>query len=69
MDPLQLGLVMVIKLGVGLYTPPVGTTLFISTTIASSTMAETTRALWPFFGVAIALLLAVSYVPALTIRF
>ena len=34
-----------------------------------STMAETTRALWPFFGVAIALLLAVSYVPALTIRF
>ena len=33
------------------------------------TMAETTRALWPFFGVAIALLLAVSYVPALTIRF
>jgi tripartite ATP-independent transporter DctM subunit len=69
MDPLQLGLVMVINLGIGLYTPPVGTTLFISTTIAGSTMAETTRALWPFFGVAIALLLAVSYVPALTIRF
>ena len=66
MDPLQLGLVMVLNLGIGLYTPPVGTTLFISTTIAGSTMAETTRALWPFFGVAIALLLAVSYVPALT---
>jgi TRAP-type C4-dicarboxylate transport system permease large subunit len=47
----------------------VGTTLFISTTIAGSTMAETTKALWPFFGVAIALLLAVSYVPALTVRF
>jgi TRAP-type C4-dicarboxylate transport system permease large subunit len=43
MDPLQLGLVMVLNLGVGLYTPPVGTTLFISTTIAGSTMAETTR--------------------------
>ena len=41
MDPLQLGLMMVINLGVGLYTPPVGTTLFISTTIAGSTMAET----------------------------
>ncbi len=69
MDPLQLGLVMVINLGVGLYTPPVGTTLFISSTIAGSTMAETTRALWPFFFVAISLLVAVSYVPALTIRF
>ena len=69
LDPLQLGLIMVINLGVGLYTPPVGTTLFISSTIAGSTMGETTRALWPFFGVAIALLLAVSYIPALTIRF
>jgi tripartite ATP-independent transporter DctM subunit len=69
MDPLQLGLMMVLNLGVGLYTPPVGTTLFISTTIAGSTMGETTKALWPFFAVAIALLLAVSYIPALTIRF
>jgi tripartite ATP-independent transporter DctM subunit len=69
MDPLQLGLVMVLNLGIGLYTPPVGTTLFISSTIAGSTMAETTRALWPYFFVAIALLLAVSYIPALTIRF
>lgn len=67
LDPLQLGLMMVINLGIGLYTPPVGTTLFISSTIAGSSMAETTKALWPFF-VALALLVAVSYVPALTIR-
>ena len=40
MDPLQLGLMMVINLGIGLYTPPVGTTLFISSTIAGSTMAR-----------------------------
>ena len=69
LDPLQLGLMMILNLGIGLYTPPVGTTLFISSTIAGSTMAETTRALWPFFFVAIALLLAISYIPALTIRF
>jgi tripartite ATP-independent transporter DctM subunit len=69
LDPLQLGLMMVLNLGIGLYTPPVGTTLFISTTIARASMAETTRELWPFFGVAIALLMAISYVPALTIRF
>jgi tripartite ATP-independent transporter DctM subunit len=69
LDPLQLGLIMVLNLGIGLYTPPVGTTLFISSTIAGSTMGETTRALWPYFFVAIALLLAISYIPALTIRF
>ena len=69
LDSLQLGLIMVINLGIGLYTPPVGTTLFISSTIAGSTMAKTTKALWPFFFVALALLAAVSYVPALTLRF
>ncbi|MBC7802193.1 MAG: TRAP transporter large permease subunit, partial [Gemmatimonadaceae bacterium] len=69
LDPLQLGIMMVLNLGIGLYTPPVGTTLFISTTLARSTMAETTRELWPFFAVAIALLAAVSYIPALTIRY
>ena len=68
-DPLQLGLAVAMNLGVGLYTPPAGATLFISTTMAGSTTAEATRAPWPFFGVAIALLLAVSYVPALTVRF
>jgi tripartite ATP-independent transporter DctM subunit len=69
LDPLQLGLMMVLNLGIGLYTPPVGTTLFISTTIAGSTMSETIKALWPYFFVAIALLLAITYIPALTIRF
>jgi tripartite ATP-independent transporter DctM subunit len=69
MSELQLGLIMVINLGIGLYTPPVGTTLFISSTIAGSTMSETVKALWPFFFVAIGVLLAISYVPALTIRF
>lgn len=69
LDLLQLGIVMVLNLGIGLNTPPVGTTLLISTTLARSTMAETTRESWPFFAVPIALLAVVSYVPALTIRF
>jgi TRAP-type C4-dicarboxylate transport system permease large subunit len=60
---------MVLNLGIGLYTPPVGTTLFISSTIAGSSMGGTTRALWPYFFVALAVLVAISYIPALTIRF
>ena len=34
LDPVQLGIIMVLNLGIGLYTPPIGTTLFISTSIA-----------------------------------
>ncbi|MCK1636089.1 TRAP transporter large permease subunit [Bradyrhizobium sp. 157] len=67
LDPVQLGLIMIINLGIGLYTPPIGTTLFISAAIARCSLAETTRELWPFFAVAMAVLLAVSYFPALTI--
>jgi tripartite ATP-independent transporter DctM subunit len=67
LDPVQLGIIMVLNLGIGLYTPPIGTTLFISTSIARTTLGETTKELWSFFGVAMLVLLLMSYVPALTI--
>jgi tripartite ATP-independent transporter DctM subunit len=67
LDPVQLGLIMVINLGIGLYTPPIGTTLFISSSIAKSSLGATTKELWPFFAVAMLLLITVSYIPALTI--
>lgn len=44
----------------------IGTT-FISTSIAKTTLRETTKEFWAFFGVAMMILLLVSYVPALTI--
>ncbi|SNR47574.1 TRAP transporter large permease subunit [Paracoccus sediminis] len=67
MDPVQLGLMMVLNLGIGLYTPPIGTTLFISASIAKTTLGATTRELWPFFLVSMIVLALVSYVPALTL--
>jgi tripartite ATP-independent transporter DctM subunit len=68
MDTVQLGLMMVVNLAVGLYTPPVGTTLFITSSIAKVRIGETVRAMVPFYLVALAVLLLISYVPALTIR-
>lgn len=67
LDLVQLGLMMVVNLAIGLYTPPVGTTLFISAAIAKAGVGETVKALLPFYCVAIILLLLISYVPALTI--
>jgi len=67
MDPVQLGLMMVVNLSIGLYTPPVGTTLFISAAIAQVGVGQVVRALFPFYLVAIAALLLISFVPALTI--
>jgi tripartite ATP-independent transporter DctM subunit len=67
LDPVQLGLMMVVNLSIGLYTPPVGTTLFISAAIARVGLGEVVRALLPFYLVALAVLLLISFVPALTI--
>nr|CAD6628431.1 TRAP transporter large permease [Rhizobium sp. TCK] len=67
LDLVQLGLMMVVNLAIGLYTPPVGTTLFISAAISGARLGETVRALIPFYAVALVVLLLISYVPMLTI--
>jgi len=68
LDLTQLGIVMVLNLAACLYTPPVGTTLFISASIARTKIIETTKELAPFYLMALAILFAFSYVPALTLR-
>lgn len=66
-DPVQLGIVMVLNLAVGLYTPPVGTTLFISAALAGCSIGAVARALMPFYLVAVAIVLLFSFVPALVL--
>jgi TRAP-type transport system large permease protein len=64
MDLTQLGIMMTVNLAIGLYTPPVGTTLFITSSLAKVKVGETVRELGPFYAVAFLVLLLVSYVPA-----
>jgi TRAP-type transport system large permease protein len=68
MDPIQLGIMMVVNLAIGLYTPPVGTTLFITSALARVKVGETVREMWPFYLVALTVLGIVSYVPASILR-
>ena len=50
MDLTQLGIMMIVNLAIGLYTPPVGTTLFITSAIAKVKVGETVRELGPFYA-------------------
>lgn len=68
MDTVQLGIMMIINLSIGLYHPPVGTTLFITSSIAKVKMGKVVIELIPFYFVAIGILLLFSFVPALTLR-
>lgn len=64
----QLGVMMTINLAIGLFTPPVGTTLFISSAIARVNVGAVARELWPFYLVAMTVLLLVAFVPAITFQ-
>ncbi|HYJ98216.1 MAG TPA: TRAP transporter large permease subunit [Burkholderiaceae bacterium] len=68
MDLTQLGIMMTVNLAIGLYTPPVGTTLFITSAIAKVKVGETVRELGPFYVMAFLVLFLVSYVPATILK-
>jgi TRAP-type transport system large permease protein len=67
-DLVQLGIIMVVNLAIGLYSPPVGTTLFIGSMLSKSPIGETVKELLPFYAVGLLVLGLMSYVPALTIH-
>lgn len=64
-DPVHLGLIMVFNLVIGLYTPPVGGTLFVAAKIARVGMVAISRELIPMFILALCVLLLVTYVEAI----
>jgi tripartite ATP-independent transporter DctM subunit len=68
MDLTQLGIMMTVNLAIGLYTPPVGTTLFITSALAKVKVGQTVRELGPFYLVAFLVLALVSYVPAAILK-
>ncbi len=66
-DPVHFGIVMILNLGIGLITPPVGPTLFVGCAIGKVTMEEVSKELWPFYGAMCLALVLVTYIPALSL--
>jgi tripartite ATP-independent transporter DctM subunit len=66
-DPVHFGVIMVLNAGIGLNTPPVGSVLFVGCAVGGITIREAMKTIWPFFGASIAVLAAVTYIPALSL--
>lgn len=62
-DPVHFGMIMMVNLGIGLITPPVGTVLFVGSAVAKLPLGVITRAMRPFFLALFAVLLMVTYIP------
>jgi hypothetical protein len=66
-EPVHFGIVMLLNLGIGLLTPPVGTTLFVGCAIGKVSVDEVMRGIWPFYFVMFTVLMIVTYVPWLSL--
>jgi C4-dicarboxylate transporter DctM subunit len=62
-DPVHFGIIMVVNLAVGLFTPPVGVCLFISCGIAKIAITDVLKAFIPFFIVMLGILMLITFVP------
>jgi tripartite ATP-independent transporter DctM subunit len=67
MDPVQFGMVMMMNLGLGLTTPPVGAVLFVGCAIGRITIEQVMRSIWPFYGAILLALLLTTYIPAVSL--
>jgi TRAP-type C4-dicarboxylate transport system permease large subunit len=67
MDPVHFGIVLILNLGIGLVTPPVGSVLFVGCAIGGISIEQTVRTIWPFYLALLVALGLVTYIPALSL--
>lgn len=65
-DPVQFGLIMVINLTIGLLTPPVGTAMYLASSISGVSILKLARAMLPFWAIMFGVLMLVTYFPGFT---
>ncbi|MDQ6679695.1 MAG: TRAP transporter large permease subunit [Pseudomonadota bacterium] len=66
-DPVHLGIIMVVNLEIGMVTPPVGLNLFVTAGITGMSILEVVRAALPWLSVLFVFLIIITYVPSLTL--
>ncbi len=62
-DPVHFGIIMMLKLSIGLVTPPAGSTLFVGCAIGKVSIERVSRKLWPFWISMFVILMLVTYFP------
>jgi tripartite ATP-independent transporter DctM subunit len=66
-DPVHFGVIMILNLGIGLNTPPLGPVQFVAAAVGKITIWEAMRSIWPFYGAGLVTLMLVTYIPALSL--
>lgn len=65
-DPVHFGVIMMLNLGIGLVTPPIGSVLFVGSAVSGVSVEQMVKSIWPFYGALIVALLVISFFPVLS---
>jgi C4-dicarboxylate transporter, DctM subunit len=65
-DPIHLGIIMVVNMEIGMITPPVGLNLFVTSGVAGMPMMRVVRAALPFLAVLFVFLIMITYIPIIS---
>lgn len=66
-DPIQFGMILMVNLGLGLCTPPVGSCLFVGCAVGKLPMEKAVRTIWPFYLAILVALMLITFVPAISL--
>lgn len=66
-DPIHLGVIMVVNMEIGMVTPPVGLNLFVTAGVTKMSLMQVTRAALPWLSVLLVFLVMITYIPAITL--
>jgi len=67
MSPIQFGILMMLNLGIGLCTPPVGSALFVGCAVGKISIEKATKAMLPFYATMIVVLMLVTFIPEISL--
>jgi C4-dicarboxylate transporter DctM subunit len=65
-DPIHLGIIMVVNMEIGMITPPVGLNLYVASHLSHMGLTDVSKAALPFVGVMIVYLMLITYVPEIS---
>ena len=65
-DPIHLGIIMVVNMEIGLITPPVGLNLFVTSAVTGMPLTAVVKAAWPWLMLLLGFLMVITYIPAVS---
>ena len=66
-DPLQFGMILMMNLGLGLCTPPVGACLFVGCAVGKVPIERAVKTIWPFYSAIFVALMLTTFIPAISL--